>query len=207
MGERVVARIKDKSLVERRRAQIVLAARGVFRDKGFHKATVRDIGRAASVTQGTLYNYVRTKEDILFLICDELVATYRSLVRSVEEQYTDPEQRLRAAIEGLIRIIHEHQDDVLLMYHESHSLPRRALKHVLGQVGEFIKEFAGLVKHASSALGIPSSNAQLVANILTFLPAIVALRRWDLRRCTSQQEVESELLKFMMQGLGLKFSR
>jgi AcrR family transcriptional regulator len=202
--DRVVARVKDKSLVERRRAQIVLAARTVFRSKGFHKATVRDIGRAAAVTQGTLYNYVRTKEDILFLICDELVATYRTLVRTVAEQYSDPDRRLRAAIQGLIRIIHEHEDDVLLMYHESHSLPKRALKHVLAQVGEFIKEFAELVNGASRALMIPTKNPQLTANILTFLPAIVALRRWDLRRCTNSTELESELLKFMMQGLGLK---
>lgn len=199
----VVARVKDQTLVERRRAQIVLAARAVFRDKGFHRATVRDIGRAAAVTQGTLYNYVRTKEDILFLICDELVNTYRSLVKDVTQRYRDPDQRLRAALEGLIRIMDQHQDDVLLMYHESHSLPKRALKHVLSRVGEFIRDFAALVDAASIAKS-PRHNPRLIANILTFLPAIVALRRWDLRRCAETSEVAAELLAFMTQGLGLK---
>lgn len=204
MAGRVVARIKDQSLVERRRAQIVLAARAVFRDKGFHRATVRDIGRAAEVTQGTLYNYVRTKEDILFLICDELVNTYRSLVKDVALAYRDPEQRLRAAVEGLIRIMDEHQDDVLLMYHESHSLPKHALKHVLSRVAEFIRDFATLVENAPSPMKVQRRNPQLIANILTFLPAIVALRRWDLRRCAQSSEVKAELVNFMMQGLQIR---
>jgi AcrR family transcriptional regulator len=204
---RVVARIKDRSLVERRRAQIVLAARAVFRDKGFHKATVRDIGRAADVTQGTLYNYVRTKEDILFLICDELVNTYRSLIQKVAERHPEPEERLRAALAGLIEIMHEHQDDVLLMYHESHSLPRKSLRHVLARVREFIEDFALLVKDASDAMRLPAANPQLIANIVTFLPAIVALRRWDLRRCSEQKEVAEQVLEFMMRGLGRKASR
>ncbi len=198
----VVARIKDRSLVERRRAQIVEAARAVFRDKGFHRATVRDIGRAAKVTQGTLYNYVRTKEDILFLICDELVTTYQALMKDVIARHQDPEACLRAAMRGLIQIMDQHQDDVLLMYHESHSLPRKALHSVLSRVHEFIEDFATVVKDATAAAKLPVANARLTANILTFLPTIVALRRWDLQRCANRSEVTDELVAFMMRGLG-----
>lgn len=204
---RVVARVKDRTLAEWRRAQIVLAARAVFREKGFHKSTVRDIGRAADVTQGTLYNYIRTKEDILFLICDELVNTYRALIQKVIELHPSPEQRLRAALEGLIQIIHEHQDNVLLMDQESHSLPRKALRHVLSRVGSLIEEFAELVKNCSVTMNLPPTNSKLVANIVTFLPAIVALRRWELRRCSKHPEVVHELIEFMMRGLGLKAVR
>ena len=201
---RVVARIKDRSLVQRRRAQIVQAARAVFRDKGFHRATVRDIGRAARMTQGTLYNYVRSKEDILFLICDELVATYQASIRDVLASLGDgdPRTRLRGAIRALIRVMDERQDDVLLMYHESHSLHRKALHSVLNRVHEFVEDFASLVKETAAAAGLPAPNARLTANILTFMPTMVALRRWDLKSCASADEVTDELVRFMMRGLG-----
>ena len=199
---RVVARIKDRALVERRRGQIVEAARAVFREKGFHRATVRDIGRAARMTQGSLYNYVRTKEDILFLICDELVTTYQRLMKDVIARHQDPDACLRAAIRGLIQIMDERQDEVLLMYHESHSLPRKALHSVLSRVHEFIEDFATVVKDAAAAAKLPVSNVRVTANILTFLPTIVALRRWDLQRCASPTEVVDELVGFMMRGLG-----
>ncbi len=200
--QQVVARVKDRRLVERRRAQIVQAARLVFRDKGFHRATVRDIGRAAGVTQGTLYNYVRTKEDILFLICDELVATYQAAIKDVMARHGDPRARLHAAIRDLIRIMDERQDDVLLIYHESHSLPRKALHSVLGRVHEFIEDFVTIVKQAAAAAGITAPNPRLTANILTFLPTLVALRRWDLRRCADPAEVREELARFAMRGFG-----
>jgi AcrR family transcriptional regulator len=199
---RVVARIKDRALVERRRGQIVEAARAVFREKGFHRATVRDIGRAARMTQGSLYNYVRTKEDILFLICDELVTTYQRLMKDVIARHRDPDACLRAAIRGLIQIMDERQDEVLLMYHESHSLPRKALHSVLSRVHEFIEDFASVVKDAAAAAKLPVSNVRITANILTFLPTIVALRRWDLQRCAHRAEVVDELVGFMMRGLG-----
>ncbi len=200
--KKVVARIKDRSLVARRRAQIVEAARAVFREKGFHPATVRDIGRAARMTQGSLYNYIRTKEDILFLICDELVDTYQRLVKDVIARHDDPQARLRGAIRGLIEIMEAHQDDVLLMYHESHSLPRKALHSVLSRVHEFIEDVAGIVKDAAAVAKLPAPNPRLTANILTFLPTIVALRRWDLQRCASRSEVIEELVRFTMRGLG-----
>jgi hypothetical protein len=40
-----------------------------------------DIGRAARLTQGTIYNYVRSTEDILFLVCNRLVTEYQDSVR------------------------------------------------------------------------------------------------------------------------------
>lgn len=200
---RVLARIKDRSLVERRRVQIVQAARAVFRDKGFHRATVRDIGRAARMTQGSLYNYVRTKEDILFLICDELVATYQAAIKDVMARHADPRARLEAAIRDLIQIMDERQDDVLLMYHESHSLPRKALYSVLGRVHGFIEDFTAIVKDAAAAAGLLVPNPRLTANILTFLPTMVALRRWDLRRCSAPGEASEEIARFMMRGFGV----
>jgi AcrR family transcriptional regulator len=198
----VVSRIKDTALVARRRAQILAAARAVFREKGFHRATVRDIADQAKLTQGSLYNYVQAKEDILFLICDELVTQFQGLVREVVAAQTEPEERLQAAVRGVIEIIYAHQDDVLLMYHESHSLPRPALHSILSRVHDYIEDFATIVKLGTSTARLPVSNARLTANIITFLPMMLALRRWDLERCADRNEVVEELVAFMMRGLG-----
>ena len=69
---------KDPELIRDRREQLIRAALEVFQEKGFHATTVRDIGRAAGLTQVTIYNYVRSKEDIPFLVCDRVIAEYIS---------------------------------------------------------------------------------------------------------------------------------
>ena len=70
---------KDADLIRDRREQLIRAAIKVFGEKGFHQTTVRDIGRAARLTQGTIYNYVRRKEDILLMVCERIVTEYQRL--------------------------------------------------------------------------------------------------------------------------------
>ena len=64
--------VKDPRLVETRRQQIIDAAVGLFIKKGFHRTTTREIAREAKFSIGTLYEYVESKEDILYLVCDHI---------------------------------------------------------------------------------------------------------------------------------------
>ena len=50
------------------------AAVKLFIDKGFHKTTTREIAREAGISTGLLYEYVSTKEDVLYLVCDAIHA-------------------------------------------------------------------------------------------------------------------------------------
>jgi AcrR family transcriptional regulator len=49
---------------EERREQILDAALGVFSEKGFAGASIRDIARAAGVTDGLIYHYFDGKEQL-----------------------------------------------------------------------------------------------------------------------------------------------
>jgi len=89
---------KTPSSIRDRRGATDRAALDVFQEKGFHATTVRDIGRAAGLTQGTIYNYVRSKEDILFLVCDRVVAEYISRMEEAAARRANPALRLREAL-------------------------------------------------------------------------------------------------------------
>ena len=52
-------------LVQARRNQILDAATTVFAEKGFHRATTKEIARTAGVSEGTIYNYFDSKADLL----------------------------------------------------------------------------------------------------------------------------------------------
>lgn len=49
---------------ERRRQQILVAAKRVFSSKGFSGATMEDIAREAELSAGTLYLYFRNKDEL-----------------------------------------------------------------------------------------------------------------------------------------------
>ena len=65
------ASVKDERLVQKRRDQMINGAVALFNEKGFHRTTTREIARAAGFSIGTLYEYIRTKEDVLYLVCDQ----------------------------------------------------------------------------------------------------------------------------------------
>ena len=68
----VKSSVKDESLIEIRREQMIRGAVKLFKEKGFHRTTTREIAKEAGFSIGTLYEYIRTKEDILFLVCDSI---------------------------------------------------------------------------------------------------------------------------------------
>ena len=54
-----------QQLIEARRNQILEAAAQVFAEKGFHRATTREIASTAGISEGTIYNYFDNKESLL----------------------------------------------------------------------------------------------------------------------------------------------
>jgi AcrR family transcriptional regulator len=64
-------------VVRARREQILEAATRVFAEKGFRRATTREVAREAGVSEGTIYNYFEDKDDLLMAILHRLNETER----------------------------------------------------------------------------------------------------------------------------------
>lgn len=60
----------QQQLIDARRSQILDAAVKVFAEKGFHKATIKDIAREAGVADGTIYNYFANKNGLILGLLD-----------------------------------------------------------------------------------------------------------------------------------------
>jgi AcrR family transcriptional regulator len=60
-----LTRLARRALVQERQQQILHAAAKVFAAKGFAGATIRDIARAARVSEGSIYLYFKNKQDLL----------------------------------------------------------------------------------------------------------------------------------------------
>ena len=98
--------------------------------------------------------------------------------------------------------LYDHQDAILLMFQESHALDRRSLKNILERVSEYIVMFERLLGEAARDGRIPPVHRRLAANIVTFLPTMLALRRWDLRRRMSREAMLDGVTAFLLRGLG-----
>jgi AcrR family transcriptional regulator len=62
---------KEKRALARRN-QILDAATKVFAEKGFQKATTREIAETAEISEGTIYNYFENKDELLLGLLDRI---------------------------------------------------------------------------------------------------------------------------------------
>src|SRR5437867_2915455 len=62
----------EELLISARRNQILDAATKVFAEKGVHRATIRDVARAAGIADGTIYNYFANKDALLISLFERV---------------------------------------------------------------------------------------------------------------------------------------
>jgi AcrR family transcriptional regulator len=101
---------KKQIITEFRTAGILEAARRVFGEKGYERATIDDIARAAGVAKGTVYLYYRSKRDVYWeALRQGLVELRDDTVRRVNAAGT-LEDKVRAFITSKLEYFETHKD-------------------------------------------------------------------------------------------------
>ena len=66
------------------RESILEAAAQVFRQKGFHGASMQDIAEAVNLQKASLYHHVSSKQEILLALLDRLLNSARTHFHNLE---------------------------------------------------------------------------------------------------------------------------
>jgi AcrR family transcriptional regulator len=182
MQNKIKSKIKDKKLVDSRRTEIINAAVNLFVSKGFHQTTVRDISREFGMSMGALYDYIRTKEDILFLVCDHIHSSVSEKLKNSIASEKSAIYNLRKAIHDYFILIDENQDYMLLLYQETKSLSKRARKYIFTAENELTSIFEDILKNCikEQSIRINNRKTKLAANNIMVIGQMWAFRRWSL---------------------------
>ncbi len=101
--------------------RILRTAAGIFAEKGYHQASIRDISRATRVSLSGLY-YFQSKEELLFLLQDHAFGTLLRNLERLLEGVEDPHRRLRLLIENHLRFFVANMAEMKVLSHEAESL-------------------------------------------------------------------------------------
>ncbi|MGE6257843.1 TetR/AcrR family transcriptional regulator [Heyndrickxia sporothermodurans] len=179
----VHASVKDERLVNMRRTQMIRGAVSLFKEKGFHRTTTREIAQAAGFSIGTLYEYIRTKEDILYLVCDSIYDQVRDRLQGMDVE-KGTLKSLKLGIAYYFKIMNDMQDEVLVMYQEAKSLSKDALPYVLKKEMEMVGMFETLIRRCieNGELMMDDSHIDLLAHNIFVQGQMWGFRRWVLQK-------------------------
>ncbi|OKL37557.1 TetR/AcrR family transcriptional regulator [Domibacillus mangrovi] len=141
----VHASVKDIQLIEKRRSEMIRGAVQLFKQKGFHRTTTREIAKASGFSIGTMYEYIRTKEDVLYLVCDSIYDQVKERLKQIDFEQGTLES-LQLGIAYYFRVMDEMQDEVLVMHQEVKSLSKDVLPYVLKKEVEVVSMMEALIQ-------------------------------------------------------------
>jgi AcrR family transcriptional regulator len=181
----IPTQVKNQDLVQRRRRQIVDAAVELFIQNGFHKTTTRQIAAAAGFSIGSLYEYVASKEDILYLVCDAIHAEMEIGMAEAMKRVSREDNPLAEVIRAYLLVCDRMNDHILLIYQETQSLPNKWRRVVLESEVRITGLFTRALAQLTATGNIPRLSAaamDLVAHNIAVIGHMWTFRRWFLAR-------------------------
>lgn len=103
------------------RDQILEVAAQIFRQKGFHAASMQQIADAVHLRKASLYHHVSSKQELLLELLNQAMDLLIEKTSLIFSQPASPADRLHQAIRHYVRALIEHPDlaNVLLLEYRS----------------------------------------------------------------------------------------
>jgi TetR/AcrR family transcriptional regulator, cholesterol catabolism regulator len=195
--------VKDEKLVKKRRDQMIKGAVKLFKEKGFHRTTTREIAKEAGFSIGTLYEYIRKKEDILYLVCDAIYdEVHEKLQKAIETKQVTIDS-LKNAVTAYFQVMDEMQDEVMVMYQESKSLSKEALPYVLKKEEAMVEIFSGMLHQLVEVgeLQLDEKDIQLISHQIVVQGQMWSFRRWGIKHLFTLDEFIEKQNRLIFNGI------
>lgn len=106
----------------KRREHILNESAMLFKERGFGGATMRDIAVRVGIEAGSMYNHIKSKDDLLEDICFRVAGLYLSQLDEIEAEYASVYEKVDALIRLHVRIMVEDGAAVFVTNNEWKSL-------------------------------------------------------------------------------------
>jgi AcrR family transcriptional regulator len=192
--------IDDQELIVERRQQFVAAATELFSRNSYDATTMKEISKQAGFSSGLIYSYVQTKEDMLFLVLQNLLDSYRREIPKSLEKVTDLIGRFCASVRAYCEVIDVYSDATLLAYRATMCLSadRQAeIKKLELETNRFV---ADCVRPCVEAGYFRPVNEDLMAYQVVMVAHGWALKRWALRKTMTLDGYIAETLDLFLHG-------
>ena len=191
-----MGRIKTSNNTSRKDVIIEKAAI-LFKEKGFKAASMREL---AEVEAASLYNHIKSKNELLHEICFSVANKYNEKLEQLELQQTTAiekvENLLRFHIHGMVQSFEE----VFVSDREWKHLSEPYLSNFQNQRKSYRKRFAAILEDGIRKKEIKKIDATTA--VLIMLHAISGIESWHRsKQKISGKELEENMIAILVGGL------
>jgi len=194
-----MGRIKTSDNASRKDV-IVQKAAILFKEKGFKAASMRELAEVVGVEAASLYNHIKSKNELLHEICFSVANRYNQKLEELETKETTSlekvETLLRFHIEGMV----DHFEEVFVSDREWKYLSEPYLSNFQNQRRTYRKRFAAIIEEGIKKKEIKKIDATTA--VLIMLHAISGIESWHRsKHKISGEELEENMIAILVGGL------
>jgi AcrR family transcriptional regulator len=162
-GVRNTERIETR--FDRRLAKILAHATNVFYDKGYERASIRDLSRSSGMSLAGLYYYFESKEKLLYLIQKHTFTTIVERLHERLDQVEDPAERIRVFILNHVEYFLANQKAMKVLSHEDDVLRNGFGSEIAGIKREYYRICMELLDDLKRVKGLQFSSRIAVLSL------------------------------------------
>jgi AcrR family transcriptional regulator len=193
--------IKNPERVAHRRTELIEVATKLFLERGFHNTSIRDIVRACSFNIASLYMYVSSKEDILYLVAQDLMNNIARELGETKLSQASARESLEHGFSSYCRIADRLRRPIRLLYREVGFLPDDRRADVLGTVANVVSFFERIVRQGIETGEFRNVNPRMAALDIMVLCHTIALHTREVRELTKLDQYIDYQLEMLLAGL------
>src|ERR1700676_4878580 len=197
---RHAGRSASKSKPGTRLQEVLKSAANIFFAKGFHATSIEDVARDVGMLKGSLYYYIKSKDDLLFKLLLAGIEDGDAYIAQHIDSNGEPVVQLERAIRAQIDYIIQNKIQFGLFLHEFDSLSGKRQHKLIAVMSRYNSRFVELVRRAQQQGKVMEGEPWLIVNGI--LGMCNWLYRWyDTDHISHPEQVKQIFLRMLMQGV------
>jgi AcrR family transcriptional regulator len=190
--------VKTKKSVKR---ELILAeAAKLFKDRGYSGTSMRDLAGQVGMEAASMYNHIKSKDELLDTICFRISDTYISQLLEIEHKAISYGEKIKSLVRLHIRLMVEDGAAVSVANHDWKYLPEPRLTEFKQARKSYEKGFAALIEAGIEAGEFRPVNASVA--LFTVLSAVRWVELWYRPgRGLTAEELENNIITVLLGGL------
>jgi AcrR family transcriptional regulator len=184
-----------------REDQVRAVALRLFKEKGYHATSMRDIASEVGINKGSLYSYIRSKEDLLIPVFEQAMGVLTAQIEQITADASlSPTARLRRALHAHVTAVAENLDILTVYLSEWRQLETDSLATVRHQRERYATLFLQILQDGVDSGEFRAMDTRIV--MLGMIGMCNYLFRWyrpDGRLVPDQ--IADELTEMVMHGV------
>jgi AcrR family transcriptional regulator len=193
--------VKSRKTAPAKEQEIIAAAASLFKKKGYRATTLEDIAAAVGMLKGSLYYYIRSKEELLYLVVRDPIRQAYNKLEEIVHSDLPATDKITQAIANHIAVFHQHYPHIAVYLHDFHNMMQKLQDNTIEAPKEYQRLWAQLLQQ-----GVDSGDLRSDLDVTVAGYAILGMCNWMYRWYTPEGHMSAEAIadvftKLVLEGL------